>query len=115
MLNAGSQMALVIFAVQAACILVVARAGHFFGVLGAIAAAISLWIAVTAVLHFALYEPGSQVLHILALSVATVFLFPFLPMLMAGKFHWLKGRILLGLVAAAVIAWLISPNTISTY
>ena len=113
MLNGGLQLALAIFALQATCILVVARAGHSFGVSGATAAALSLWFVFAGILYFSFYEPGLQFLLITALLVSIVFLLPLMPVLVAAKFHWLKGRILIGLAGAAVIAWLISPNYFS--
>lgn len=117
--DAGAQLALAIFAVQAACILVVARAGYFLGILGATATAtataIFLCIALSAVLYFAAYEPGWQVLLVSALVVSIIVLLPSRPMLVAPKFHWINGRILIGLAGAAVIDWLISPNTISAF
>ena len=104
MLYAKFQIVLGLFATAAACVLILARVGHYFGVMSATAAAVSLWIVLTACLQAWLLEDGDGWRVLLGISVFTsipLFIVA-LPMLLSANRTWLQGRTIAGLAGAVV-------------
>jgi hypothetical protein len=115
MLDASFQFALVLFAIAAACALVIARAGQSFGALGAIIAVLSLWIVLTTVVYLDSYDfdPGWPTLIPSGIFTSIPLVFILLPMLIAANGHWLRSRLFMGLAGAGIYAWLVTPRVIS--
>jgi hypothetical protein len=116
MLDASSQFALSLFAFMAFFVLVISRAGHHFGGPGATLAVLALWVALTTAVYFDSHDliPGWR--GFLASSFFTgtpLIVFIFLPMLFTFGGQWLRSRLVVGLIGAAVFAWLLTPNVIS--
>lgn len=111
-------MSLASFAILAACVLVIARVGFYFGARGAFFSVATLWVAATSLLQFSL--AGYDKLWPELLDIAAVLWIPFglisVPMLLLKNSDWLRGRIIGGLAGALVVAfnvWLTAPNLIS--
>ena len=118
MLDVKSQIVLGLYVIVAACVLVIARVGHFVGALGATVTALSLWIVLTACLQATLldFDDGWRDLLIVALFTSTPLFVVFLPMLLSTSHNWLRGRLTMGVAGAVVYAWvmwLVVPSVIS--
>ena len=120
MLYAKLQIILGLFATAAACVLIIARVGHYFGVVIAAAAALLLWVALTAYLHTWLFDDGDGLQVLLGISIFTAIPLAIvaLPMFLTVNRKWLLGRTIAGLVGAIIylsLMWMVIPNVISQY
>ena len=115
MLNGLPQLALPLFAVSGACAVTIAVAGLFIGTRGATLATLALWVAVMLALQYSSLEfRDPQRYWIFNAVVAAISLsIIFLPMLFLRNYGWIRGRLVGGLVGAAIAALGFVPLVLS--
>ena len=115
MLNGLPQLALPLFAVSGVCAVTIAVAGLFIGTRGATLATLALWVAVMLALQYSSLEfRDPQRYWIFNAVVAAISLsIIFLPMLFLRNCGWMRGRLVGGLVGAAIAALGFVPLVLS--